>query len=170
MVANIAGDPKLFTYLEHCRAPYHIIIGDGRQSLTLAPNNSYALIAFDAFSSDSIPIHLITREAVSMYLSKLQNGGLLVFHISNRNLDLRPTLREIARDAHLACLVKAGGQSANYPSDNKAISTWCVMARCDSDLSPLLDQATGFNPPPSTPTASLWTDDFSNLVQTIRLL
>ncbi|MGE3315859.1 MAG: spermidine synthase, partial [Planctomycetaceae bacterium] len=105
LVRDIAENPKYFTYLSDCgRGDYEIILGDGRLKLAEADDGRYGMICFDAFSSDSIPMHLLTREALAMYLDKLSPDGTLVFHISNRHLDLRPVLAALAADANLVCM------------------------------------------------------------------
>ncbi len=80
---------EYFTYLSDCAAaPVEMVLGDARLKLHDAPDQSYNLLVLDAFSSDAIPVHLMTQQALDLYLSKLAPGGMLVFHISNRNLDL----------------------------------------------------------------------------------
>ncbi|MBK6307825.1 MAG: fused MFS/spermidine synthase [Gemmatimonadetes bacterium] len=102
LVVAIARSPQLFTYLRDCQPDVRIILGDARLSLASAPDSSFDLITLDAFSSDAIPVHLLTREALQLYARKLRPGGIVAFHISNRYLDLRPVLVELARDARLA--------------------------------------------------------------------
>ena len=101
---RIARDPRYFTYLSDCPAQVKVILGDARLSLRSAPDSFYDMIILDAFSSDAIPIHLVTREAIRLYLAKLKPGGILVFHTSNRYLDLNPVLGNLARDAGLIAL------------------------------------------------------------------
>ncbi|MGH2351166.1 MAG: spermidine synthase, partial [Chloroflexota bacterium] len=105
-VERIARDPQYFTFLRDCPPDVQVILGDARLSLTEAPPGAYHLIVLDAYSSDAIPIHLITREALAIYLDKLAAGGVLAFHISTRHLDLAPVLGRLARDAGLVCLVQ----------------------------------------------------------------
>ena len=87
-VERIARDPALFSYLADSEATVRTTIGDGRLALSRRPRASYDMIVLDAFSSDSIPVHLMTREAIEMYASRLKPGGVLMFHISNRVFDL----------------------------------------------------------------------------------
>ena len=87
------------------------------------------MIILDAFSSDAIPIHLVTREAMSLYLSKLKPDGILVFHISNRYLDLKPVLGNLARDAGLVALSNLDRELSDEDRKNKKmLSAWVVMA------------------------------------------
>jgi spermidine synthase len=168
MMLKIASDEKLFTYYADCKATHKVIIGDGRQALAHARDGEYDMITFDAFSSDAIPVHLLTREALQLYLSKLAPGGVLVFHISSRTVDLKPTLRELAKDANLTCLLEVSGTNAKWSKEHKLSSTWMVMARSENDLA-LLREKSAFAPPDPNQKASLWTDDFSNLLETLRL-
>jgi len=160
-VVRIARDPRFFSYVDECsNAPINFVLGDGRLRLKEAPENYYSLIALDAFSSDAIPLHLLTREAVGVYLSKLANGGLLAFHISNRHLDLSPVLGSIAGSYGLTALIMRDGEAS--AESGKDASIWVVLARRPEDLKPLsmdprwenLGTPEGFR---------VWTDDFSNI-------
>jgi hypothetical protein len=104
-VKRIASDPRYFTFLSQCAPAAQIVLGDARLKLRGAADGSYDLIVLDAFSGDTIPMHLITREALALYMRKLAPGGMLAFHISNLYLDLAPTLGALAHDAGLVCLV-----------------------------------------------------------------
>ena len=107
LIERIAFNPKYFTYLRDCPPAKRIVLGDARLSLAQAPDSSYDFIVLDAFSSDAIPVHLMTREALQLYLRKLAPGGSIAFHISNRYLNLEPVLVELARDARIAGIVGA---------------------------------------------------------------
>ena len=109
-IARVASDPRYFTYLRDAPGSTDIVLGDARLSLQDARDGTYGLIVADAFSSDAIPTHLITREALALYFRKLTETGTLAFHVSNRYLDLKPVLGNLAREAGLACLV--GSQDA----------------------------------------------------------
>jgi spermidine synthase len=93
LVAKVATDPAKFSFVKGCaQGPTNIVIGDARLSLQKVANGSYDLMLIDAFSSDSVPTHLLTAEALSLYLDKLKPDGVLLLHLSNRNLDLiKPT-------------------------------------------------------------------------------
>lgn len=99
-VRDLATNPEYFTFIADARARgarVDIRIGDGRIEIAKAPDKSYGLIVLDAFSSDSIPVHLLTREALGLYLTKLRDDGVIAFHISNRYFDLRPVLAQHQR-------------------------------------------------------------------------
>ncbi|HKI21755.1 MAG TPA: fused MFS/spermidine synthase, partial [Isosphaeraceae bacterium] len=103
LAERVARDRRFFTYLEDCQADsVDIILGDARLRLRDAPDRAYQLIILDAFSSDSVPVHLISREAIALYRSKLAIGGVLVFNLSNRYLDLDPVMSRQAEDAGLS--------------------------------------------------------------------
>ena len=160
-VVRIARDQRFFSYIDGCsNASINFVIGDGRLRLKEAPENYYSLITLDAFSSDAIPLHLLTREAVEVYLSKLANGGLLTFHISNRHLDLSPVLGSVARSYGLAALImRDGGASAETGKD---ASIWVVLAHSPEDLK-LLTVDKRWEPLGAPDDFRVWTDDFSNI-------
>jgi hypothetical protein len=122
----------------------------------------------DAFSSDAIPIHLLTREALTLYLAKLSESGVLVFHISNKYLDLKPVLGNLANHLNLVCLAQDDMElSEAEKKAKKAPSTWAVMARQTSDLIQLTEDHR-WKPLSSSPKSRLWTDDFSNIVSVFK--
>ncbi len=162
-VERIARDPRYFTYLQDCPAQVEVVLGDARLSLKNAPDLSYDLLILDAFSSDAIPVHLLTREALSLYLAKLKEGGLLAFHITNRFLDLRPVLGNLAREAGVSCLMQAERRLSDEEKDEyKCASLWVIMARDVKDLGRL--RLPQWRPLPGSPEERLWTDDFSNIL------
>ena len=166
-VERIARTDKYFTYLRACGDDCRVLLGDARLSLARVPQHSYGLMILDAFSSDAIPVHLMTREAVALYLSRLVPGGVLAFHISNRHLNLAPVLAQIAASHGLAIRQQVHKVD---PARTPAVlaSWWIVMAQHDSDLGPLASDARWTIPriPASTP---LWTDDFSNIFSVLNL-
>jgi hypothetical protein len=167
-VERIAKDTRHFTFLKDCPAKVSIILGDARLSLANATDFSYDLIILDAFSSDAIPIHLLTREALKLYLSKLSESGVLVFHISNRYLDLKPILGHLACDLDLVGLVQDDMKlSEAEEKAKKAPSTWTVMARRPPDLSRLAADHR-WKPLSESPRSTLWTDDFSNIISVFK--
>ena len=91
-IVSMAEDPRLFTYLRDSRATVSTVVGDGRLRLEEAPDAAYDLIVLDAFSSDAVPVHLLTQEAFDLYASKLSPGGAIMVHVSNRYLDLEPVV------------------------------------------------------------------------------
>jgi hypothetical protein len=164
-VEQIARDPRYFTYLSDCRARTEVILGDARLSLVDGPPRRFDLLVLDVFSSDSVPIHLITREAMQLYLRRLANHGLLAIHISGRYLNLEPVLGKLAQDAHLAARVCEDTNVRAGPM--RWASVWAAMARQVDDLGQLAADPAWR--PLQVDTGPAWTDDFSNVVKTLRL-
>ncbi len=168
LVQRIAADARYFTYLRDCPPVTDVVLGDARLSLATTPDGSYDLILLDAFSSDAIPVHLLTREALRLYLDKLADGGVLAFHISNRFLDLRPVLAELARDAGL---VGAIGEDVT-PSVREGLrdqrpSRWVVLSRAAPEIAALTNQRS-WRSLPARAEVGVWTDDFSNIFSVFR--
>jgi spermidine synthase len=162
-VVQIARDPAYFTYLSYCaNAPVHISLGDARLQLQNAPAAHYGLIVLDAFSSDAIPMHLMTVEALDLYLSKLAPGGLLVFHISNRSLDLHPVVADLTLARNLSGFV-FDDTARNQPG-GKEPSQWVVMARRPEDVETLAADPARWRKLEGRPGRPVWSDDFSNIV------
>ena len=164
-VVRIAREPQYFTYWEAAEARggrLAAVIGDARLKLDEAPDGSYDLIVLDAFSSDAIPVHLITGDAFAMYLRKLTHGGVIAVHISNRYLRLEPVLGNVARDLGLTGLKQFDEESdGKYPG--KASSDWVLLARGKEALGPLMTDAR-WTPLATDPRVGVWTDDFSNVL------
>jgi hypothetical protein len=168
-VVRIARDPAFFSYLDGCsHAPIRYVLGDGRLRLKEAPDDYYSLIALDAFSSDSIPLHLLTREAVGLYLSKLANPGILAFHISNRHFDLAPVLAGAAKSyGLLAFEMRDVNVSQEEALDGKEPSLWVVMARSPEHVNRLTAD-TRWQPLTAPEDFRVWTDDFSNIFSVLK--
>ena len=163
-VERIARDPRYFTFLQDCPAQVKVVLGDARLSLQKIPDSSYDMIILDAFSSDAIPIHLMTREALALYRAKLKKGGILVFHISNRYLDLKLVLGALARDAGWVSLHQTDSHLSKQEQDEgKAPSSYVIMARDMQDLA-LLDPGARWRSLSPQTREVLWTDDFSNVL------
>lgn len=163
-IVEIAEDPRYFTYLRDARATYETVIADGRIALSLT-SKMFDLIVLDAFSSGSIPVHLMTREAMELYLERLRSGGLLLFHVSNRHLDLAPVL---ARHALELGLVAYENVDVRTTADNPSIfgSHWILLARAPDDVAYI--PSAGWSPMEAPADAPRWTDDFSNLLAVMR--
>ena len=143
------------------------MLGDARRSLRDAPAHGYGMMVLDAFSGDSIPTHLLTREALALYLTNCLHG-VLAFHVSNRYLELHPVLGNLAHDAGLFGLANDDAYvSAEELHEGKFASWWVVMARDASDLE-ALNIDLGWRPLRAVPDLQVWTDDFSNIVSILR--
>lgn len=165
-VVQIAQTKEYFTYLEKCAAaPVKIILGDARLKLQNAPDHHYGLIVLDAFNSDAIPIHLLTEEAISLYLSKLATGGMIAFHISNRSLKLDTVLADLARRNNSTSLRMVDGE--HNPVTGKDPSEWLVIAR-QSPAFDTLAQKPNWRLLEGRAESLAWTDDFSNILSVFR--
>ncbi len=166
-VVIIAQDRRYFTYLANSSASIDIILGDARLSMEreLEENQpqNYDLLAVDAFSGDSIPTHLINREAVALYLEHLAENGILAFHISNRHLNLEPVVARLGDEFGLLEATIVGG-SQDWLGTN---STWVLLSRSPVALGTpkiaAVKQAVE-----RRPALRLWTDNYSNLFQVLR--
>jgi hypothetical protein len=153
---------KHFTYLADSPAKPEIIIGDARLSLEREASNQFSVLAVDAFSGDSIPMHLITDEAVRVFMKQLSGNGILAYHVSNRFLNLPPVLAEIAAKENLAGVVVEDPAQSNNALHSS--STWVLLAKDaatlkDIEASTPLERVNG---------APLWTDDFNNLMSVVK--
>jgi len=167
LVARIASDERWFTYLHDCPPESDIVLGDARLRIAEALPGEFDMIMLDAFSSDAIPLHLLTKEALALYLEKLAPHGVIAVHISNRYLDLRSPLAALARDARLAGLVgrDISPEREEHPLDSW--STWVVLSRHASDFA-ALSRSPGWEPLPSGGETASWTDDWSHVLGAIR--
>jgi hypothetical protein len=161
-IESIARTPEYFGFLGGCGDRCRVVAGDARISLERAAPGSFDLIVLDAFSSDSIPLHLMTREAVGLYVSRLTPHGALVMHVSNRHLRLAPIVGRVAADRGLYAARRIESGGAGWP-EGKSGSDWIVMARRAADIAPLI-MTHGWKPLAVSPSTPLWTDDFSNIL------
>jgi spermidine synthase len=164
-VERIARDPHLFTLLARCDPTARIVLGDGRLSLSRTPNKSVDLLVLDAFNSESLPVHLVTREALAIYLRKLAPRGLLLFDVSNHYLDLSSVLANLAGSAGLVAFERNDGQAAR--AGGHAPSRWVVMARSAADLGTLAHEP-GWRALASHPGTRVWSDQYSNVLSVLR--
>lgn len=167
-VIKLASNPANFTYIQDCRAKVEFVLGDARQSLAAQPDGKFGLIVLDAFSSDAVPVHLLTAEAVKVYASKLKPGGLLAFHISNRYLDLQSVLVAVAANLSLTAIVREDYvDDTESRNDGHWNSTWVCMSRQPEDLAPL-EADRNWSLLARQTTDLLWTDDYSSFVGIFR--
>ncbi|HUJ71659.1 MAG TPA: fused MFS/spermidine synthase, partial [Verrucomicrobiae bacterium] len=168
-VVRIARNPSFFTFLQSSRAQsISLVLGDARLRLHDATDHQYGLLVLDAFSSDSIPIHLLTREALALYLAKLAEHGIMAFHITNRRLDLKPVVANVAADARLVCLCRDDNEISEAElQQGKAASVWVAMARHGADLGPLVDDRRWQALAPNA-RVGVWSDDFSHILTVLK--
>ena len=174
LVVAIAKDERLFTYLRDGLGTTEVRIGDGRAELARAPDGAYDVIVLDAFSSDAIPVHVMTREAVALYFRKLAPEGLLLAHVTNQHLDLEPVFHAIAVDLHLRGRSKIDDAiSIQEMEQGKDGSHWIVLARSEASFAAIAADP-AWLPVPLHPEAPpdrrfLWTDDYSSVLRVLRM-
>lgn len=165
VVDDIARHSGLFDYMPKCGSDIPTHVGDARLILS-GQDLKFDLLMIDAYSSDAIPIHLMTTEAVKIYLDRLANDGIIVFHISNRFFDFEPVLARIAHDLDLRSFYQNYSPSPEKVALGAAASQVFVMARNQSRLDDVL--ATGAWEAVQADTGAAWTDDYSNLLSALR--
>jgi hypothetical protein len=169
-VAELASNSQYFTYLKDSPARTDIVLGDARLSLQRAADAEFNLLVLDAFSSDAVPVHLLTREALALYLSKLGPDGILAFNISNRYVELKPLLGDLAADAGLVALEQDDLRVArDQIARGKYASRWLIMSRRASLFGPLMVDSR-WRIVASRANPVIWTDDFSNLLSVFKWL
>ncbi len=167
-VVRIAQDQRLFTYLsdafpggEHLR----LVVGDARLEIA-HETGGWAVLLIDAFSSDAIPVHLVTEEAMALYATKLAEGGLLGWHISNRSIDLRPVLAALAATQGFSARIRQDfGLDEADADQGRAASVWVAMSK-DEKLLTELGEA--WEPLARKPGFRSWTDERSSVVSVLR--
>lgn len=163
LVVEIASNPAYFTYLSQCARSAVMRVGDARLSLEKEPAQHFDLLVMDAFSSDSVPTHLLTKEALELYFKKLKPGGILAFHMTNRHLSLKKVLSINAEALHLASLIQEFKPQQDIPL--VVATDWVVMAKDPKTLEPLrLSRLGSWQKMPLYFDMKPWTDDFTNIV------
>ena len=162
-VIDLARDTRYFTYLADAAAPTTVILGDARLSLVDQPAASFDLLILDAFASDAVPSHLLTREAMAVYVRTLRPGGILAFHLSNRYYDLDPAVGSTARAIGLDALADRYVADPPTPEGLGARSSIWVVAGAPNDIAGLVEH--GWTRPVPGP---VLTDDFPDLLRMLR--
>jgi hypothetical protein len=162
-VVRIAKDPSRFTFLSSCAPNADIVMGDARLTLADASDGAYDIIVVDAFTSDAIPVHLVTREAMALYAKKITATGMILMHVSNRHMELASVVAGIADANGLVTWVNDGSadeDEANY----KFSSTVCAVARNDDDFGDSLANNDDWKLEEPDENQWVWTDDYSNII------
>jgi hypothetical protein len=160
LVETVAMDQ--FTYLSDARGKVDVVIGDGRLSLEREQNQCYDLLVVDAFSGDSIPVHLLTQQAMELYFRHLKIMGILAIHISNRYLNLAPVVGQLSRsfDKYAVLIENPGNKNRGIYQ-----SQWVLITSAPLRSPNILRVAQQI---PLSPDLRIWTDDYSNLFQILR--
>lgn len=170
VIADIARNPRDFTFLSRCLPDVPIAIGDARLVLAREPDNSADVLAIDAFSSDSVPMHLLTREAFATYGRHLAPAGLLMVHVSNRYLDLHPVIAAAAKDGWTV-RIRSYMPGPKEQGRNYTGSDWIALSRDPATIARLetLTEKGAWQPLPSRPGFAAWTDDYASILPILKL-
>jgi hypothetical protein len=158
---DTASDPKYFTFIRDCYPNIKPVVGDARLTFAKEPDGAYDIIVVDAYSSDAIPIHLATREAMEIYRKKLAPQGVVLMHVSNRHLELSSVVVGIADANGLKSWVFS--EDANRDGEYIFSTTVVLSARDEADIGRLAtDEKWTLTEPKRN--RSVWTDDYSNIL------
>ena len=164
-VVKIAKDTNRFTYLSECAPDAKIVIGDARLTLADSPDGQYDIIVIDAFSSDAIPTHLLTKEAMAIFKNKIKPDGMILMHISNKHMVLAPVVAGVAEANDLVS--RASDSDEGYDDDNHIFGSLVVaVARRDEDFGPLAKNEKWVEQE-ADEDQWVWTDDYSNVIGAI---
>ncbi|MGB6944980.1 MAG: fused MFS/spermidine synthase [Bryobacteraceae bacterium] len=156
-----------FTFLHDCKADHQVLLGDARLTLEAQPSQQFDLMAIDAFTSDAIPVHLLTREAFALYFRHLKPAGVLAVHVSNRYLDLVPV---VARNAHDFGKAVVDVDDEDEEEDYFISSDWVLVTGDGAIFSDAAFKSSSVQPARMRPNLRPWTDDYSNLFQILKVL
>ncbi|GAA1081774.1 fused MFS/spermidine synthase [Nocardiopsis composta] len=172
-MVRIAEDPERFTYLSGCACDVRTVVGDGRLKLGEAPEGEYDVILLDAFTSDAIPTHMLTREALAEFAERLAPGGVLAVHVSNRNLELAPMVGATSAEAGLEGVVRYDPNTDTDGGEANPLATsseWIALAPDAAALEPLTrsgaPNAGQWSPLPDD--GPVWTDSYSSLLGILK--
>jgi len=160
-VVRLARDPNMFRFLSTCAPDAPVVLGDARLTLAASPQQ-FDLIVLDAFSSDAIPTHLLTREALRGYLAHLSPHGMLLLHISNRHLELARVVAAVGATEGLTTLVKTDRNNVDFMTELRAAAMVAVLARNEADFGALRG-ADGWEKTDAGEVVA-WTDDYSDII------
>jgi hypothetical protein len=161
-IIAIARDPERFSFLSSCAPDLPVVLGDARLTLAEEPDHVYDLIIVDAYSSDAIPVHLATAEAMAVYKSKLAPQGVVVMHISNRHLELRSVVEGIATANGLKTWIWSRTSEETDDANYIFGSDVAISAENENDIGALSHDTFWVLTPPN-PSVRTWTDDYSNI-------
>ena len=164
-VIRLARDPNSFRFLSACGEGIDTVTGDARLTL-VASSERYDMIVLDAFSSDAIPVHLLTREALAGYRSRLLPGGVIAMHVSNRHMELASVVAAVAAEEGFTAWMKQDREANDFLKDFRAAAEVVVLARAEADLGDL-PQRRGWQKIVPRPGVAAWVDDYSDVLGAI---
>jgi hypothetical protein len=171
LMVRLATDPGLFSFLSQCKPEARIVVGDARLKLAEEPDGRFDLLAVDAFSSDAIPLHLLTREAFETYRRTLSKDGILLVHVSNRFLELEPVVAAIAKELGLSARAFAYSPDAEGRALSYNASIWIALAGSEAAMARFAagtgdpDGWVGIAPKPGVPA---WSDSFASVLPVLK--
>jgi SAM-dependent methyltransferase len=157
-----------FTFLTDTPATIDVVLGDGRLSLEREPGHQFDVLVMDAFSGDSIPMHLLTREAMAIYLRHLKPGGVLAFQATNRFIDIAPVVASLAQEHGLTAVLISDTPQSTEGADYWLSATDQILVTSDRALlesEPIRSVSKTLTPPPGF---RVWTDDYNNLWRVLK--
>ena len=179
LVIEIARERKIFSFLEKCAPDVPITLGDARLTLAAVPEGKFDILALDAFSSDSIPLHLLTKEAFATYRKALKPDGLLLVHISNRYIDLNPVVAAEAKANGWSAALRHDSPTEQLINRGNRASQWIALSRDPAKLAELTgrvdkvksryynsEQWLQLDAPGET---NPWTDDYASVLPHLSL-
>ena len=162
-VVEIARDPEKFAFMSDCGSDIQVVVGDGRLELAKIPASAFDVLAVDAFSSDSIPLHMLTAEAFEVYQRALRADGILLVHITNRHLNLEPVVESIAKANGWSALIRR--ENGRQDAASLAPSRWVALTRSKTRLDEIT-RASGVAWDTLSGAKDLrpWTDDWASVL------
>jgi spermidine synthase len=154
---------KYFWYLSSSKSKIDYLIGDGRLSLEREPSNQFHMLSVDAFSSDSIPMHLMTVEALQSYKKQIREDGAIVYNVTNRLINLAPMVKLVAEKENMEAILVA-----DRPSEPDLYGTDFVVVTQNKKLIAQLKNSENYRPIETLPKLKAWTDSYNNLFDVLR--
>jgi hypothetical protein len=169
-VVRIASDVRLFTFLEDCLGDTRLVTDDARLALEREPDGSIDLLIIDAFTGDSVPTHLLTREALALYGRKVSPAGVVALHVSNKYLDFAPVVEALAADGGWMALQ---GRDEDVPPEYaRSPSEWMALSRSLDTIKSIYTNPTSdrwtWKPTAEKTTVAAWTDDRTAVAEALR--
>ncbi len=166
LVDRIARNPDMFTFMSECADDTPTVLGDARLRMTEKDAGAFDLIVLDAFSSDAVPVHLLTVEAMRMYREKLADGGVMAIHISNRYFDLAPPIAKVAATVGMQIKLQKFQPTAEEFTDGAFPSHVLMLAKSHAAFGALAEDTRWGPVSPSDD--SVWTDDYANVLAALK--
>ncbi|WP_199554830.1 spermidine synthase [Sandaracinobacteroides hominis] len=172
LMVELATDPAVFSFISQCKPDVRIVLGDARLKLAEEPASRFDILAVDAFSSDAIPLHLLTKEAFETYRRTLSPNGVLLVHVSNRFMDLRPVVAALARDIGMTARMRTYVPSDADKMESYNPSIWIALTRDDAAMTRFTEataDSADWLPVPARDDVPAWTDEFASVLPVLKI-